>query len=141
MKILLIDSTKEQLWIAVAQKSNGNITIISEQFCNIMRAHDKNLNKLVRKVLDDTETGFSALAAFAVVTGPGSWTGCRVGVIAVKAYGIAHPTVKIIALTSAESNQTLVNTAFQRYEKKEFTTTQNLMPFYDGEFKVTLKKN
>ena len=126
--LLLIDSTKQQLFAALVD--NGKIA--EQRTCDEQRAHDRNLNKLTVDLIDHAE-------AFGVVTGPGSWTGSRVGVVAVKAYALATGK-PIIALTANESRETLAAAAWKKYIDKDFTTARELMPFYDAEFKVTIKK-
>ena len=73
---------------------------------------------------------------FAVVTGPGSWTGSRVGVVAVKAWAFATGK-PIIALTANSIDENLINAARQKLKQKDFTSIRELAPHYDSEFKVT----
>ena len=134
--ILIIDSTTAELWVAFV---NGNKVI--ERVCDVQRAHDKNINRLVKEVLAEGDGGFASIAAFAVVTGPGSWTGCRVGVAAVKAYAAACSRAKVIELRANSDRAALVKTAKQKFAVGDFVTSKELLPFYDGEFVVTTKKH
>ena len=150
MVILVIDSVTPVLYVALVKDEK-----VFERTCEVQKAHDKNLNRLVREVLADSQTLFPDIDAFAVVSGPGSWTGCRVGVVAVKAYAMVCPHAKIIELRAtpnkippstkgveSEASQGFLATikaARKKFQNRQFTTAAELMPYYDGEFKVTLK--
>ena len=127
MKFILIDSTGQELFVALVSEKDIEVRIFKEQ-----RAHDRNLNKLTHDWIDKAN-------AFAVVTGPGSWTGSRVGVVATKAYALATGKM-VIALTANENRDILIAEAKQKYKNKEFINVRELSPTYDSEFKVTLKK-
>jgi len=68
--------------------------------------------------------------AFAIVQRAGSWTGSRVGVVAVKAwsYATGKPIIEL-----PEEDMEL---AKQKYLAGEFTDLRKLEPFYDSEFIV-----
>ena len=141
VNILIINSTEPELYIALTSGSK-----INERTCGQQRAHDKNLNKLVKEVLAEANLTFTDISAFAVVTGPGSWTGCRVGVAAVKAYANACPAAKIIELRApttaaplAENRAVLIKTAKQKFAVGDFTPSSELTPFYNGEFQIKPK--
>ncbi len=53
------------------------------------RGHAEALLPMVDRLVSDLEGGFRALARVAVATGPGSFTGIRVGVAAARAVGLA----------------------------------------------------
>jgi len=126
--LLLTDSTSQQLFVALISPDG----IVTQRVCDIQRAHDRNINKLTAGLIERAD-------AFAVVTGPGSWTGSRVGVVAVKAYALATGK-PVIALHAAKSREELVAEARRKYKAGEFTSARDLVPHYDAEFKVTLKK-
>ena len=72
--------------------------------------HAEKLHVLVQEVLEESGKGFSDLDAIAVGSGPGSYTGLRIGVSAAKgfAYGaniplIGIPTLQIIAAAGKNS--------------------------------------
>lgn len=93
--ILLVDSVHSELAVALIREDTARFKVHPAQ-----REHDKNINRLVKELLADEGLAFSDLDAYAVVVGPGSWTGCRVGVAAVKGYAFAcpKPVVPIISL-------------------------------------------
>ncbi len=125
MNLLLIDSTKNELIVALAQ--NGKI--VKTEVCKEQRQHDKNINALIKKL--DCEN----INAIAVVTGPGSWTGIRVGLAVAKAYAYVWG-VPIIELRDDIN----IEEAKKKFNSKDFVTPFTVQPFYNGEFIVN-KKN
>ena len=131
--ILLIDSTGSELFVALidgsAQTADGRV--LEQRTCAEQRAHDRNLNKLTADLIDKAD-------AFAVVVGPGSWTGSRVGVVAVKAYALAT-SKPIIALQAKSDRAALIAEAKSKFAAKQFTSIRDIQPLYDSEFKITPK--
>jgi len=130
-KILLIDSVHAELFVAFIDGDNVTVRTCAEQ-----KAHDRNLNKLTSEFIGISD-------AFAVVTGPGSWTGSRVGVVAVKAYSIVtgKPIIALMHdMHSVKNRDELIAEAKRKFAAKEFTTARDLAPYYDSEFRVTTKK-
>jgi len=126
-KLLLIDTTKEVLFVALVGANKVEVRTNPER-----RRHSETLNEIVGdwcRVVD----------AYAVVTGPGSWTGSRVGVVAVKgwAFALGKP---VIALGAMDDNDELVLLAKKKFVNKDFTDVKKLAPYYDSEFKVTPPK-
>jgi len=68
----------------------------------VQKQHDKNINRLVKELLTEESVTFEDLSSYAVVVGPGSWTGCRVGVAAVKGYAMACPK-PVVAINSLDA--------------------------------------
>lgn len=121
MNLLLIDSTQPTLTVALAV--DGQITVTKT--CDEQRQHDKNINRLIG------ELGTMEFAAVAVVTGPGSWTGIRVGLAVAKAYAYAKQ-IPVIAL----QNKLDVAVAMHKYQTGDTLSPFAVAPFYDGEFIV-----
>lgn len=121
MNLLLLDSTQTQLVVALAV--DGVITVTKT--CDEQRQHDKNVNRLIR------ELNVPKFDAVAVVTGPGSWTGIRVGLAVAKAFAYAQK-IPVIALTEKLD----VNEAMRKYRAGETVNPFALQPFYNGEFIV-----
>lgn len=92
--ILLIDSVLPELTVGVIHK--GTVTFRHSPH---QRCHDKHINILVRELMCEKEISFSDIDFYAVVAGPGSWTGCRVGVTAVKGFCAAVPKPVIVLNT------------------------------------------
>ena len=119
MNLLLLDSTQPTLTVALAV--DGQITVTKT--CAEQRQHDKNINPLIK------ELGTDHFDAVAVVTGPGSWTGIRVGLAVAKAYAYVRG-IPIIEL----QNGLDVDAAMQKYARGETVDAFAAAPFYDGEF-------
>jgi tRNA A37 threonylcarbamoyladenosine modification protein TsaB len=94
--ILIIDSVHAELTVALLVGDEAIVRAGKQQ-----RTHDRSINTLVQEVIQQAELKFADIDCYAVVVGPGGWTGCRVGVTALKGYnaGVAR---NIIALTSLQ---------------------------------------
>ena len=125
MKLLLIDSTQTQLVVALAV--DGVVTVTKT--CDEQRQHDKNINRLI------CELNVAHFDAVAVVTGPGSWTGIRVGLAVAKAFAYAQK-IPVIELR----NRLDVNEAMRKFQCGETVSPFALQPFYNGEFIVHKKQ-
>jgi len=141
--ILIIDSVHTELFVAllkteVSLRANAKQSPhrVTTKTCPQQRTHDKNLNKLVLELLTESGTTFPDVTTIAVVTGPGSWTGSRVGVVAVKAYALAT-NKPVIALNACHCRETLIAETRRKFAAREFTTARDLVPLYNAEFKVT----
>lgn len=80
MKILAIESSAKSASVAVTE--NGHL--ISECFVNASLTHSKTLMPMTDNVLKQADMTIDDIDAFCVNTGPGSFTGIRIGVAAVK---------------------------------------------------------
>ena len=94
--ILLVDSVHTELAVALIRDESAQFMVHGVQ-----REHDKNINKLAVDLLAKEGVTFADLDAFAVVVGPGSWTGCRVGAAAVKGWAFACPK-PVVAINSLD---------------------------------------
>ncbi len=108
MKILAVDTSAKAASAAVTD--NGKI--ISECFTNTGLTHSQTLMPMVKTVLDGAGVKVGDIDLFAVNNGPGSFTGVRIGVAAIK--GMAQPTgkpcVEVSTLESLAYN--LIGTGF-----------------------------
>ena len=121
MNLLLLDSTQTQLVVALAV--DGVVTVTKT--CDEQRQHDKNINRLIK------ELNVAKFDAVAVVTGPGSWTGIRVGLAVAKAFAYAQ---KIPVVELREKLD--VDEAMRKFNASETVDPFALQPFYNGEFVV-----
>ena len=95
--ILSIETSTNVCSIAV--HLNGILVALSE--VHIDQSHASKLPELVRQTLSGAGVSFSGLQAVAVSSGPGSYTGLRIGTSTAK--GIAYAlSIPIIAVTSLE---------------------------------------
>lgn len=80
MRILALDCSAKSVSVAIAE--NGNL--ISEGFLNIQLTHSETLMPLCEQALLNARLTLKDIDALAVTAGPGSFTGVRIGVSAVK---------------------------------------------------------
>lgn len=102
MKILAIDTSSKYASCAVL---NGN-SIVSEKVLATGLVHSKSLMPLVEDCLNSANLSISEIDRIACVTGPGSFTGVRIGVCAVKGLAFTHsiPCVPVNTLDCLKEN-------------------------------------
>lgn len=101
MKILGIDTSTDICGIALAEDR----TLISEFRSNIKRAHAEKIIYAIDRVLSDAHLRINEIDAIAISIGPGSFTGLRIGLAAVKGLAfasqlpvVAVPSLDVLAL-------------------------------------------
>lgn len=104
MKILAVDSSAKSASVAVAE--NGKL--ISECFVNNALTHSRTLMPMVDNALSQADLSIKDIDAFCVNVGPGSFTGIRIGVAAVKGLALADnkPCAGVSTLESIAYNFT-----------------------------------
>ena len=85
MRILGIDSSTPGCSVALL----NNDTIVAEQIADPRPSHSKYLLQMVDQVLKEGESHLDDVDGFAVTTGPGSFTGLRIGVSLLKGFVLA----------------------------------------------------
>lgn len=85
MKILAVDTSATAASVAVAEENK----LIGEFSINTALTHSQTLIPMIDELLNNTGLSVNDINAVAVNAGPGSFTGVRIGVAAVK--GIAFP--------------------------------------------------
>jgi tRNA threonylcarbamoyladenosine biosynthesis protein TsaB len=99
MRVLAIDTALEACSAAVLNTETGAVTAES---LPMVRGHAEALIPLIDRVMKQAGTPFSDLDRIAVTTGPGSFTGLRVGIAAAR--GMALSTGKLaIGVTTLEA--------------------------------------
>lgn len=98
MKILAIDSTAAAASAALCEDN----FLLGEYFINIKQTHSQTLMPMVGSLLKSSGTKPSDIGLFAVSCGPGSFTGVRIGVAAVKGMALPFET-PCAAVSSLES--------------------------------------
>jgi tRNA threonylcarbamoyladenosine biosynthesis protein TsaB len=93
--ILIIDSAFEQCIVALS----NNEEVIAHEESIVQKDHASFLQPAIKKVCDTASLNLSAIDAIAVVNGPGSYTGLRVGLASAK--GIAYVLNKPLLLLNA----------------------------------------
>ena len=79
MLILAIDSATLVAGVALLNEEK----LIKEEFFNYKKTHSETLMMMVDRVLRESECTIGQVDVFAVTTGPGSFTGLRIGLAAV----------------------------------------------------------
>ena len=104
MKILAADTSAKAASVCIADED----AILGESFLNIALTHSQTLMPMLEQLLKSTGTAVSELGAVAVNVGPGSFTGVRIGVAAVKGLAFADdlPCVPVSTLESMAYNMT-----------------------------------
>jgi tRNA threonylcarbamoyladenosine biosynthesis protein TsaB len=102
MKILALESSGKTFSIAL--NDNGKTVAAFYYDCGLI--HSEMIIPSIEKILKDTQNTYQSIDSLAVSTGPGSFTGIRVALTAVKiiAQSISKPVIAIDALTILEKS-------------------------------------
>ena len=102
MKILSLDTTAEVCSASLCEDKK----LVAEMTVNTGNTHSETLLPLVEQILKISETALDEVDCFACSTGPGSFTGVRIGVATVKglAYGKGKPCVSVSTLEALAYN-------------------------------------
>ena len=105
MLILGIDSSAVSVSAAICELGEQP-RVIAEGFLNNKITHSQTLMPLVQSLLDNSKTALADIDVFAVSAGPGSFTGLRIGVSAVKgmAYALGKPCREVSTLHAMAYN-------------------------------------
>lgn len=102
MKILAIDSSATAASAALMDDDK----VLGEFYINTKLTHSQTLMPMVDSVLKCTRFSLDEVDLFAVSAGPGSFTGIRIGVAAIKGLAMAHnkPCVGVSTLEAIAHN-------------------------------------
>lgn len=102
MLILGFDTTAQAATVALCTESS----VICSGTVHTKLTHSQTLLPLCRALLDSAHCELAAVDAFAVSTGPGSFTGLRIGISAVKgfAHALGKPCVAVPTLEALAEN-------------------------------------
>src|SRR3977135_1999574 len=100
MLILAIDTALDACAAGVLDTDAGKM--IARESLPIKRGHAEALMPLIERVIKESGIGFAGLDRIAVTTGPGSFTGLRVGLSAARGIALAadKPVVGVTTLTA-----------------------------------------
>ena len=84
MRVLCVDTSSREIGIGLFSGVNA----VSEEYISVSRNYNAVLMPLIKRVLDDADLAPGDIDVFASTLGPGSFTGIRVGMAAMK--GLAH---------------------------------------------------
>ena len=92
MKILAVECSASPASAAITE--NGKV--IASAYTNVKLTHSQTLMPMISSVFSSSLTDINDIDGFAVSAGPGSFTGIRIGISAVK--GLAAPQKKAYTL-------------------------------------------
>jgi tRNA threonylcarbamoyladenosine biosynthesis protein TsaB len=100
MRVLAIDTALAACSAAVLDTEHGGI--IASECLPMLRGHAEALLPLLRRVMQQAGFGFADIDRIAVTTGPGSFTGLRVGIAAARGMALAaeKPAVGLSTLAA-----------------------------------------
>ena len=88
MRVLALDCTAKSVSAAIAEDGK----LICESFLNINLTHSQTLLVLCEQLLSNTKLKINEIDAFGITAGPGSFTGVRIGISAIKGMAFAQNT-------------------------------------------------
>jgi tRNA threonylcarbamoyladenosine biosynthesis protein TsaB len=99
MRVLAIDTALAACAAAVLDTDHG---IIASESLPMVRGHAEALIPLIARAMTRSDVTFRTLDRIAVTTGPGSFTGVRVGLAAARGFGVATgvPVVGVSTLSA-----------------------------------------
>lgn len=102
MKILAIDSSAKVAAAAICTEEQ----ILAETTINTKLTHSQTLMPVCKGLLDNAKIAIQELDGFAISAGPGSFTGLRIGMAAVKgmAFALDKPCYPVSTLAALASN-------------------------------------
>src|ERR1700685_3403697 len=97
MLILAIDTALDACAAAVLDTETGQL--ITQESQAMKRGHAEALMPLIGRVIAASKAGFANLGRIAVTTGPGSFTGLRVGLSAARGIALAG-NIPVVGVTT-----------------------------------------
>lgn len=97
MLILAIDTALDACAAAVLDTEAGEL--VAQESQTMKRGHAEALMPLIGRVIKASGTGFAGLSRIAVTTGPGSFTGLRVGLSAARGIALAA-NIPVVGVTT-----------------------------------------
>src|SRR6202040_1066102 len=99
MRVLAIDTALAACAAPVLDTDHG---ILASESLPMVRGHAEALIPLIARVMKQSDTAFRDLDRIAVTTGPGSFTGVRVGLAAARGFAVATgvPVVGVSTLAA-----------------------------------------
>ncbi len=106
MLILGLDSSAIAGSCALCDITEDSCKIIAGSFINTKQTHSQTLLPMVENMLKCTETDIKQIERLAITSGPGSFTGIRIGVSAVKglSFALGIPCVGVSTLHALAYN-------------------------------------
>lgn len=102
MKILAVDTSSMVASVAILE----NTTLLAEYSVNNGKTHSQKLMSMIRGLMEDLGLKPRDMDVYAAASGPGSFTGLRIGVTTVKAmaYAAEKPVAGVVTLDGLAYN-------------------------------------
>lgn len=99
MKILAVDTASKTASVCLAESDGKSVKLIAEHTA-VPRSHAQSLLGMIRSVIETSDNTPEDVDVYAAVTGPGSFTGIRIGVSTIKGFALADgkPCVGVSSL-------------------------------------------
>ncbi len=130
MKVLALDCSAKAVSVAIADENK----LIAENFLNINLTHSETLMPMIEQLLLNSRLSLNEIDSFAVTAGPGSFTGVRIGISAIKGLAFADEKPVYPFSTLLAMALTFANSGFSGYVLALMDARRN--QFYNGIFKV-----
>lgn len=103
MYILSADTTAKTASVCVCKLENDNLIPVSGSFVNGTLTHSESLLPMIDFCLKNANISFENIDVSAISTGPGSFTGVRIGVATFKGLAFGKENSKCIGVSSLEA--------------------------------------
>ncbi len=102
MKVLAVDTSSTVAAVAVID----NTRLLGEYILNHKKTHSQKLIPMIKELMDNMELSFRDIDVYAASSGPGSFTGLRIGITSIKsiAYAVKKPVVSVPTLDALAYN-------------------------------------
>ncbi len=106
IKVLAIDTSTAVSSVSICDFNETQTNIISEFNLNAKRTHSQTIMPMLNCALEHSGLSLSQIDYFCTVTGPGSFTGLRIGISAIKglAYANGTPCAEVSSLEALAYN-------------------------------------
>ena len=104
MIVLALDTSGAACSVALR---DGTGRLVAHRFEALQRGHAERLMPMLREAMDEAAIDFAAVDLIAVTTGPGSFTGIRVGLAAARGLALASD-LPLLGVTAFEAVQEAV---------------------------------
>jgi tRNA threonylcarbamoyladenosine biosynthesis protein TsaB len=106
MKLLCIDTALASCSVCVYDANTASVLAAEQQL--MARGHAEALPPMVARVITQAGIGYGDLGRIAVTTGPGTFTGIRVGLSFARALGLAR-SIKVLGINTMIATQAAVS--------------------------------
>jgi tRNA threonylcarbamoyladenosine biosynthesis protein TsaB len=89
MRILAFDTCFDGCSACIAELRGGAVSVLSRRFERFETGHAERLIPMIGEAMREAQLAFEQLDRIAVTTGPGTFTGTRIGIAAARALALA----------------------------------------------------